>query len=64
VSSLVADDAGDYAHIRAGLAARLTQAQELLPRGIHLLLVEGYRPPALQRSYFEEYLTSLRQRRD
>ncbi len=61
VSPLVADGAGDYAHVRAGLAARLARAQQALPRGVHLLLVEGYRPPALQRSYFDEYLTSLRQ---
>jgi D-alanyl-D-alanine dipeptidase len=61
LSSLVADEAGDFAHVRAGLAARLTQAQEALPRGIRLLLIEGYRPPARQRGYFEEYLLSLRQ---
>ena len=61
VSSLVGDEAGDFAHVRAGLAARLVRAQEGLPRGIRLLLIEGYRPPALQRSYFEEYLGYLRQ---
>jgi zinc D-Ala-D-Ala dipeptidase len=61
VSSLVADDAGDFAHVRAGLAARLAQAEEALPRGVHLLLIEGYRPPALQRRYFDEYLSSLRE---
>lgn len=61
VSSLVADEAGDFAHVRVGLAARLAQAQEALPRGIRLLLIEGYRPPTRQRSYFEEYLLSLRQ---
>jgi D-alanyl-D-alanine dipeptidase len=61
VSTLVADDAGDFAHVRVGLAARLAQAQEALPRRIRLLLIEGYRPPARQRSYFEEYLDSLRQ---
>ncbi len=61
VSSLRADEAGDFAHVRVGLAARLVQAQEALPRGIRLLLIEGYRPPARQQSYFEEYLVSLRQ---
>jgi zinc D-Ala-D-Ala dipeptidase len=61
LSALVADDAGNYAHVRTGLAGRLARAQRALPRGVHLLLVEGYRPPALQRSYFDEYLASLRQ---
>lgn len=60
VSSYRADDAGDFAQVRAGLAARLRHAAEALPRGVHLLLVEGYRPPVLQRRYFGEYLDSLR----
>jgi D-alanyl-D-alanine dipeptidase len=63
VSSFRADAAGDYTHVRAGLAARLARAQEALPRGVRLLLIEGYRPPALQRSYFDEYLASLREAR-
>ena len=61
VSPFRADDAGDFAHVRAGLATRLLQAAEALPRGVHLLLIEGYRPAALQRRYFEEYLSSLRE---
>jgi D-alanyl-D-alanine dipeptidase len=61
VSRFRADDAGDFTHVRAGLATRLTQAEEALPRGVHLLLIEGYRPPALQRRYFDEYLSSLRE---
>lgn len=60
VSSLRADEDGDFAHVRAGLAARLLEADEALPRGVHLLLVEGFRPPALQRRYFDSYLGSLR----
>jgi zinc D-Ala-D-Ala dipeptidase len=60
VSAIRADGAGDFAHVRAGLAARLLQAAGELPRGVNLLLVEGYRPPALQRRYFESYLRSLR----
>ncbi len=39
---------------------RLLKAQALLPDGIRLLFVEGYRPPALQRDYFEEYADELR----
>jgi zinc D-Ala-D-Ala dipeptidase len=60
VSTFRADGASDFAHVRAGLAARLLQATAELPRGVHLLLIEGYRPPALQRRYFESYLRSLR----
>ena len=61
VSSSYADDGGDFAHVRAGLVARLLQADEALPRGVHLLIIEGYRPPALQRRYFDDYLRSLRE---
>jgi zinc D-Ala-D-Ala dipeptidase len=61
VSTFRADDSGDFALVRAGLAARLLQAAQLLPRGSHLLLIEGYRPPALQRRYFDGYLSSLRE---
>jgi D-alanyl-D-alanine dipeptidase len=61
VSSLKAGEGEDFAYVRAGLAARLVEAQEALPRGIRLLLIEGYRPPVRQRGYFEEYLGYLRQ---
>ena len=61
VSTFRADDRGDFALVRAGLAARLLQAAELLPRGSRLLLIEGYRPPALQRRYFDDYRSSLRE---
>src|SRR5579859_1935915 len=61
VSSFLADDAGDFVHVRAGVATRLLRAAQALPRGVHLLLIEGYRPPALQRRYFDEYLGSLRE---
>ncbi|GGV42048.1 hypothetical protein GCM10010277_31190 [Streptomyces longisporoflavus] len=44
---------------REGVLARLLHAQTLLPGGLRLLFVEGYRPPRLQRSYFEEYETRL-----
>jgi zinc D-Ala-D-Ala dipeptidase len=61
VSSFRADAAGDFAHLRAGLVTRLLQAGEALPRGVHLLLIEGYRQPGLQQLYFDEYLGSLRE---
>ena len=35
-------------------------AQAALPAGLRILFIEGYRLPALQRAYFEEYLGELR----
>ncbi|MEU9449748.1 M15 family metallopeptidase [Streptomyces sp. NPDC048277] len=55
-----ADADGSYAYLRSGVLRRLLQAQSLLPDGIRFLVVEGYRPPALQRRYFEEYAATLR----
>ncbi|MFD7339413.1 M15 family metallopeptidase [Streptomyces violascens] len=49
-----------FAHVRKGVHERLLHAQELLPGGLRLLFVEGYRPLALQRTYFEEYVEELR----
>jgi D-alanyl-D-alanine dipeptidase len=46
--------------LRQGVLDRLLDAQALLPDGIRLLFVEGYRPPALQRRYFEKYSAGLR----
>ncbi|MEH0416590.1 M15 family metallopeptidase [Streptomyces sp. B21-083] len=46
--------------LRQGVLDRLLDAQALLPDGIRLLFVEGYRPPALQRRYFEDYSAELR----
>lgn len=51
---------GAFAHLRRGVLDRLRAAQEELPRGMRLLFVEGYRPPSLQRHYFEEYADQLR----
>ncbi|MFF2923519.1 nitrilase-related carbon-nitrogen hydrolase [Streptomyces celluloflavus] len=60
VSGLRHDAAGAFALLRAGLLRRLLVAQESLPEGLRLQIVEGYRPPALQRRYFEGYLHTLR----
>ncbi|MFI7019277.1 M15 family metallopeptidase [Streptomyces sp. NPDC050164] len=60
VDSRKDDGRGDFAHLREGVLARLLKAQELLPDGVRLLFVEGYRPPALQRRYFEQYSDALR----
>lgn len=54
------DPAEAFAHLREGVLARLLKAQASLPRGVRLLFVEGYRPPSLQREYFEEYAGRLR----
>lgn len=60
VDTRLADADGAFAHLREGLAMRLEDAQRRLPAGYRLLIVEGYRPPALQRRYFEEYKDELR----
>lgn len=54
------DGADAYAHVRAGVLDRLVRAAEALPDGLGLLLVEGFRPPALQRRYFDAYSGRLR----
>lgn len=54
------DPDGAFAHLREGVVERLLKAQSLLPDGLRLLFVEGYRPPSLQREYFEEYADELR----
>ncbi|ANS69898.1 dipeptidase [Streptomyces lincolnensis] len=54
------DSLGAETHLRRGVLERLLRAQSLLPDGLRLLFVEGYRPPALQRRYFERYADELR----
>ncbi|MFJ6650996.1 M15 family metallopeptidase [Streptomyces sp. NPDC091290] len=54
------DPAGAFAYLREGVLGRLIEAQAKLPQGLRLLFVEGYRPPSLQREYFEEYAGRLR----
>ncbi|MFB7608248.1 M15 family metallopeptidase [Streptomyces gardneri] len=54
------DPEGAFAHLREGVVERLLKAQSMLPDGLRLLFVEGYRPPSLQREYFEEYADELR----
>ncbi|MEO3872317.1 M15 family metallopeptidase [Nonomuraea sp. B12E4] len=60
VDKRLADDAGAYAHLRSGLLDRLLAAERRLPAGYHLLIVEGYRPIAVQRRIFDEYRAELR----
>ncbi|MEU9321600.1 M15 family metallopeptidase [Streptomyces sp. NPDC048295] len=54
------DPADVFAYLREGVLERLVKAQAMLPQGLRLLFVEGYRPPSLQRKYFEEYSDQLR----
>ncbi|MFB6478903.1 M15 family metallopeptidase [Streptomyces virginiae] len=54
------DPAHAFAYLRSGVLDRLLHAQSLLPEGLRLLVVEGFRPPALQQRYFEEYAAELR----
>ncbi|MEV6942590.1 M15 family metallopeptidase [Streptomyces sp. NPDC051172] len=54
------DSHGAEVQLRRGVLDRLLAAQALLPEGLRLLFVEGYRPPALQRRYFERYADELR----
>ncbi|GGS09467.1 D-alanyl-D-alanine dipeptidase [Streptomyces aureoverticillatus] len=59
VDARAADPADAYAQLREGVLQRLLHAQELLPPGLRLLFVEGYRPLSLQRHYFEQYAAEL-----
>jgi len=60
VDPRLADADGNYARLRLGVADRLVTAQALLPPGLRLLVVEGYRPMSLQRRYFEAHKDRLR----
>ncbi|MFJ6791574.1 nitrilase-related carbon-nitrogen hydrolase [Streptomyces angustmyceticus] len=60
VATVCEDARGAFARLRARVLRRLLAAQEALPDGLRLQLVEGYRPPELQRRYFEEYADDLR----
>ncbi|MEU4572958.1 M15 family metallopeptidase [Nonomuraea sp. ATR24] len=55
----MADPDGAYARLRAGLLDRLETAERRLPDGFHLLIVEGYRPIAVQRKIFDDYRAEL-----
>ncbi|MER5628644.1 M15 family metallopeptidase [Streptosporangium sp. NPDC002544] len=49
-----------YAHLRRSVVDRLVTAQSLLPPNLYLLVVEGYRPLALQARYFGAHVDRLR----
>jgi len=48
-----------HALVRHDLARRLHAAAELLADGLRLHVVEGYRPPELQRAWFDTYRGEL-----
>ncbi|WP_238176680.1 M15 family metallopeptidase [Kribbella albertanoniae] len=54
-----ADAEGAYAYLRRSVADRLIVAQTLLPRGLRLLIVEGYRPQDCRRICFDEYCDAV-----
>ncbi|UCR88035.1 M15 family metallopeptidase [Mycetocola spongiae] len=56
-----APNIGAAALVREGLATRLLAAEAALPEGIHLLIVEGLRPRALQEAIIADYLVQLRE---
>ncbi|MFC9620121.1 M15 family metallopeptidase [Streptomyces sp. NPDC056930] len=53
------DAAGAWTHVRQGVLTRLLHAQSLLPVGVAVLFIEGFRPPALQKQYFDSYSEEL-----
>ena len=54
-----ADADGSWARLRHGVLERLVEAEQRLPDGVRLLVVEGHRPAALQRRYFDAYCAEL-----
>ncbi|GIG61248.1 D-alanyl-D-alanine dipeptidase [Longispora fulva] len=60
VDPRLADPDGAYAHLRENAVDRLLAAQRALPAGLRLLIVEGYRPLGLQKTYFDGYRDELR----
>ncbi|MGC7095167.1 M15 family metallopeptidase [Amycolatopsis lurida] len=48
----LADEPGAFAHVRLSVADQLIAAQCQLPRGLRLLVIEGFRPRAVQERYF------------
>ncbi|RSN22354.1 dipeptidase [Amycolatopsis sp. WAC 04169] len=55
----LADDRGAFAHVRLSVADRLVAAQCQLPRGLRLLVVEGFRPREVQERYFEDSMARI-----
>jgi zinc D-Ala-D-Ala dipeptidase len=60
VSPVKEDDGPARSLLRASVVERLQEAARQLPDGIWSLFFEGWQPPDVQRSYFENYRESLR----
>ncbi|MFI1436363.1 dipeptidase [Streptomyces lydicus] len=58
------DAAGAWAHVCRGVLRRLQQAQALLPGGVQLLFIEGYRPRPCSAGTSKSSPTSSRARPD
>ncbi|QOC93564.1 M15 family metallopeptidase domain-containing protein [Micromonospora craniellae] len=58
--NLVIVEQGVYARLRKGVAERLLAAQDALPDGLRLLVIEGYRPYRAQLEIFSGYHDELR----
>lgn len=56
-----ANGTGEFALVRREVMRRLVVAQNALPSGLRLLVIEGYRRPAQQRTIFDGYRVALRQ---
>jgi len=54
------DPEGAFARLRVGVVDRLVTAQTLLPVGLRILIIEGYRPAVLQKQYFDAHVDRLR----
>lgn len=61
VDERLADAEGAFAHVRLSVADRLIAAQARLPRSLRLLVVEGFRPAALQQRYFARSVAAHRE---
>ncbi len=59
VDSRKQDPQGAWARLRAGVLARLLEAQRSLPNGVRLVIIEGHRSAELQQRYFDSYRTDL-----
>ncbi|WP_323120039.1 M15 family metallopeptidase [Burkholderia alba] len=49
-----------FLKVRESIARRLVAASDALPGAVRLCVLEGYRPLAAQRDYFNRHLTKLR----
>lgn len=59
VDDRLADALGAHAHVRLSVVDLLITAQCQLPRGLRLLVVEGYRPQAVQERYFASSMSRI-----